>query len=67
MIESFTIQSENVHIRNSILKQIRSLNFSGFVVLIMNIIGSLIEIQSQGTRLKPDGLFLGLFGFFICQ
>lgn len=47
MIESFIIQSESVRIRNSILREIRSLNVFVFVVLIMNITGSLIEIHFQ--------------------
>lgn len=50
---SFIIQSENVHTRNSILKQIRSLIFLLFGVLIINIIGSVIEIHFQFHRV-PD-------------
>lgn len=50
MIESFIIQSESVRIRNSILREIRSLNVFVFVVLIMNITGSLIEIHFQSHR-----------------
>lgn len=62
MIESFIIQSENVRRRNSILRQTRSLNVSVFIVLIMNIIGSLTEIHFQTHRV-PDWSLMGCFGF----
>lgn len=44
-------QSENVHIRNSILKQIRSLNSLVFSVLFVNVIGSVIEIHFLSHRI----------------
>lgn len=59
---SFIIQSENVHTRNSILKQIRSLIFLLFGVLIINIIGSVIEIHFQFHRV-PDWSLMDCFWF----